>query len=265
MPSHFAEFFMKRYIALAAFLLSAACTTFTVAQTTPSTAPDYKCFQPVGTADFSFGIVEANVPVTHTFVFKNGCKEVVEIDQVKASCGCTAAVLSQKIVPPGEEAKVEVKFTPYAGTRGKVSKTVSVYLKGQSEMHTMLRFSAEVRTDLDIQPPYIQMYGIEVGKPFSATATLKNTTDADLDIKEVTITASTYADTSGKGGNATVAMPLTKVAVTPGMFTLKPGESKIVTVTVTPDYAGQILASMRIKTNKSEESVQVTGIARKPL
>ncbi|MBL0174961.1 MAG: DUF1573 domain-containing protein [Ignavibacteria bacterium] len=256
---------MKRYIALAAFLLSAACTTFTVAQTTPSTAPDYKCFQPVGTADFSFGIVEANVPVTHTFVFKNGCKDVIEINQVKASCGCTATVLSQKIVPPGEEAKVEVKFTPYAGTRGKVSKTVSVYLKDQSDVHTTLRFSAEVRTDLDIQPPYIQMYGIEVGKPFSATATLKNTTDADLEIVEVTITASTYADTSGKGGNATVAMPLSTVAVTPGMFTLKPGESKIVTVTVTPDYPGQILASMRIKTNKSEESIQVTGIARKPL
>jgi hypothetical protein len=258
---------MKRFFALAVLVVLAASTLSASAQTpptpgTPAAAEANKCFQLVGTADYYFGTIDQDTPVDHTFIFKNTCKEIIEIDQVRPSCGCTAAVVTEKVIKPGEEAKVEVKFTPPKGTRGKVTKTVSLYLKGQTDVHTMLRFSADVKSELDIQPQYIQLLGGEVGTPISGKATIKNMTTENLEIIELPFNATSYADTAKTGPASTVAIPLNNGKVTPTSFTLKPGEAKEVTVTVTPEYKGQLNGSLRVKTKKSEAFVQVFGIIR---
>ncbi|MDH7515406.1 MAG: DUF1573 domain-containing protein [Bacteroidota bacterium] len=224
----------------------------------------FSCFQVVGTSDYYFGTIDADQTVEHTFVFKNNCKEVVEIDNVRPSCGCTAAVLSDKVIQPGGEAKIQVKFTPPKGTRGKTSKTVTVMLKGKTDPHTILRFSADVKTELDIQPQYIQLLGAEVGKPITGKATIKNMTGEPLEILEIPFSATSYADTSMvAGGSTTVAIPLTHSVITPTTpFTLKPNEQKEISVTLTPEYKGQLNGSLRIKTKKSEAFLQVFGIVR---
>ncbi|MBL0176459.1 MAG: DUF1573 domain-containing protein [Ignavibacteria bacterium] len=248
-------------IFLIAVFAALTLSAFAQAPTTPAPEAN-KCFEVVGTADYYFGSIDGDTPVNHTFIFKNNCKDVIEIDQARASCGCTAAVISEKVIPPGGEAKVEVKFTPVKGSRGKVQKTVSVYLKGNAEVHTMLRFSADVKSELDIQPQYIQLLGAEVGTSISGKASVKNMTTEDLEIIELPFTATSYADTSKAGGQSTVSIPLNKAKVSPSAFTLKPGESKEVTVTVTPEYKGQLNGQLRIKTKKSEAFLQVFGIVR---
>ncbi len=221
------------------------------------------CFQVEGTSDYYFGTIDGDKTVEHAFIFKNDCKEVIEIDQVRASCGCTAVVLSEKIIQPGGEAKIQVKFTPPKGTRGKSSKTVSVYLKGNAEPHTILRISADVKVELDIQPQYIHLLGAEVGKPITGKSKIKNMTAETLVIKEIPFSATSYADTSMvAGGSTTVAIPLSSATVTPTPFTLKPNEEKEISVTLTPVYKGQLNGSMRIKTEKSEAFLQVFGIVR---
>jgi hypothetical protein len=234
------------------------------AQTTPPTAPviDTKCFEIVGTADFSFGTIEQDASVEHTFIFKNNCKETIEIDRAQASCGCTAAILSEKIIKPGTEAKVQIKFKPPMGTRGKVQKTVSVFLKGETQPHTVLRFSADVKTELDIQPQYIQLLGAEVGTPVTGKATVKNVSTDEIEITDMPFSATSYADTSQAGGASTVAIPLIKASITPSSLKLKPNESQEITVSLTPEFKGQVNGSLRIKTKKSESFLQVFGIVR---
>ena len=225
-------------------------------------AQDTKCFEVVGTSDFYFGTIDADGSVEHTFVFKNNCSTVIEIDRAQASCGCTAAIVTEKTIQPGTEAKINVKFTPPRGTHGKVTKTVSVFLKGESQPQTVLRFSADVKTDLELSPSYVQLLGAEVGSPITGKASVKNVSTEDLEISEMQFTATSYADTSVAKSGSTVAIPLTKVSVYPTSMKLKPNESQEVSVTLTPDYEGQVNGSLRMKTKKSEAFLQVFGIVR---
>ena len=48
--------------------------------------------------------------LTHIFKFRNEGNENLEIIRVRASCGCTATVLSDKNIPPGAEGEIKVNF-----------------------------------------------------------------------------------------------------------------------------------------------------------
>src|SRR6185436_4538322 len=57
---------------------------------------------------FDFGTVERGTPVDHVFRLPNKGTAELHVDHVKSSCGCTVAVLSERVVPPGGEARVAV-------------------------------------------------------------------------------------------------------------------------------------------------------------
>ncbi|MBI5647524.1 MAG: DUF1573 domain-containing protein [Ignavibacteriae bacterium] len=251
---------MNRYIRYAALIFTVCAMAH--AQT-PAKPSAQECFKAVE-SDYNFGKVDGGVPVKHTFVFKNTCTSVVEIDQVRASCGCTAAVISEKSVKPGGEAKIDVTFTPPNGTRGTVSKTVSVYLKDATEAHTTLRFSAEVKSYYDIEPRSFQLQGAEVGAPVNARVTMKNTGEKDLDVRNLVLSVTSYKDTVISGRKSNIALVSSGTILTPTSFTLKPGETRPLEIQVTPQYPGQILGSLRISTLTAEESVPITGVVQQP-
>jgi hypothetical protein len=70
----------------------------------------------------------------------------------------------------------------------------------------------------------------------------------------------TYADTSGDG--RTIAMPLQGAKVSPSSMTLKPGEARMLEVSLIPVFKGQVNGAVRLKTNKSEAIIQVFGVIR---
>jgi Protein of unknown function (DUF1573) len=228
----------------------------------PKEEKAYSCFKLVGDSNFSFGVVDQNESVEHTFVFKNDCDEIIMIDAARASCGCTAAVLSEKEIQPGGEAKINVKFTPPRLSSGKVTKTVSLYIQGDSRPHTVIRFNADVKTDLKLEPRHISLRGAVVGKAISGKATLENMTDAPIEVSDPQISMHSYADTSTAGTRPAVAIPLENVTVVPSEFTLEPHTSVDIIVTLTPAYKGQINGNIRFKSGKSETWLQVYGIVR---
>ena len=228
-------------------------------------ADPYKSFVLDGPAEYSFGKIDPDQSVEHTFIFKNNSKELITIENARASCGCTAAVITEKDVKPGGEGKIQVKFTPPKGTRGEVHKSVSVYLKGETEPHTVLRFSAEVLSDLDIQPSYIQMINSVAGEPVSGKAVVKNISPVEFEVTQEAPNLTLYVDTStaaATGSTNPVAEPLKNVKVEPKSFKLKPGESREVVVTIVPQKRGQINGWVRLKTPKGEAMITVYGIVR---
>lgn len=76
-------------------------------------------------ATFDFGTVAQGTPVKHIFKFKNIGTDTLKIEQVRSSCGCTAAE-SSKIIPPQKDGQIEVNFNT-ASQMGKVSKTVYIF------------------------------------------------------------------------------------------------------------------------------------------
>src|SRR5207249_5882691 len=75
---------------------------------------------------FDFGTVERGTVVEHTFVLGNAGDATLRIENVKSSCGCTVAVVSERDVPPRGEGRVTVTLDT-TRMAGRKTKTVTVY------------------------------------------------------------------------------------------------------------------------------------------
>jgi hypothetical protein len=110
---------------------------------------------------WDFGKVKEGVELSHEFVFKNAGDADLVIEKVRTSCGCTAALVSDKTVAPGREGKIGVSFDTrsYAG---KVTKYIYVDSNDPSEPNVELTVAA----DIEIPPrPRINVdpYNIDLG------------------------------------------------------------------------------------------------------
>ncbi|MCE1189713.1 MAG: DUF1573 domain-containing protein [Ignavibacteria bacterium] len=74
---------------------------------------------------FDFGAVPEGTICTHVFEFKNIGTEILEIKDIKTSCGCTAAVVSEALLSPGETGTLKVDLNT-AGRFGRVQRDVTI-------------------------------------------------------------------------------------------------------------------------------------------
>ena len=75
---------------------------------------------------YDFGNVEEGKVVDAKISFKNEGKGVLLINDVKTSCGCTAALLSSKSLQPGESGNIRIELDT-ANREGKLTRTVTLY------------------------------------------------------------------------------------------------------------------------------------------
>jgi len=108
-----------------------------------------------------FGRVKQGEVLNYVFVFKNEGDEILEIRNVRTSCGCTAALVSNEQIMPGKEGEIKVTFD----TRGfvkRVTKYVYVESNDPAQPSKELTLSAEI----EVQPrPVInpESYSLDVG------------------------------------------------------------------------------------------------------
>ncbi len=72
-----------------------------------------------------FGKIKEGSVVEYTFKFKNVGSELLEVSNVKTSCGCTAAVISGKSLKPKEEGTLKVEFDS-SKREGVVTRTITL-------------------------------------------------------------------------------------------------------------------------------------------
>lgn len=92
---------------------------------------------------YNFGKVTEGVVVDHIFTFKNVGTEPLTIQEVKSSCGCTAALLSKKELKPGEEGELKVELNT-ANRSGKMSRNVTIISNDPKEPQKHLTIYAEI-------------------------------------------------------------------------------------------------------------------------
>jgi hypothetical protein len=90
-----------------------------------------------------FGKVKEGDKVDYTFRFINKGGSVLEIKDIKTSCGCTAALVSDDSLPPGQEGTIKVELNT-ANRVGKMSRTVTVQSNDPKDPAKILTIYADV-------------------------------------------------------------------------------------------------------------------------
>lgn len=74
---------------------------------------------------WDFGTITEGAIVSHVFLVKNVGKEILKIDDVSTTCGCTAALLDKEVIKPGEKTELKVIFDSQR-RKGRVEKYVEI-------------------------------------------------------------------------------------------------------------------------------------------
>ena len=77
------------------------------------------------TLTHDFGEIPIGLPAKTSFKFKNNALEVITIDNVRATCGCTSPNWEAEAIPPG--ANSEIKIVYDAKKTGYFRKKIKVY------------------------------------------------------------------------------------------------------------------------------------------
>jgi len=91
-----------------------------------------------------FGKVKEGKIVEYSFSFKNVGKTILEINDIKTSCGCTAALVSNEKLMPGEEGTLKVELDT-SKRKGKMIKTVTIKTNDPKMPNKILTLYADVQ------------------------------------------------------------------------------------------------------------------------
>ena len=91
-----------------------------------------------------FGVVQEGNKVEYTFAFDNSGKSNLEIGDIKTSCGCTAALVSKKVLAPGETGTLKVELDT-SDRQGKMSRTITISSNDPSDPDKILTVYADIQ------------------------------------------------------------------------------------------------------------------------
>lgn len=154
---------------MAALLAVAALAQTTDPATTPApnAAPLLVCEEP----SFDFGTQDNSQAVEHTYVLRNAGNLTLEISQVRPSCGCTVASITERSVPPGGESRVTARLS-LQGRTGPQHKTMTVESNDPQHPQFVLTLQGVAAVPMDVQPPRIATTQLTVGAQPQDTVTL---------------------------------------------------------------------------------------------
>ena len=160
---------------------------------------------------WDFGKIKQGEVASHEFVFTNEGDDTLTIEKVSTSCGCTAALASERSLPPGKNGKIEVKFDS-RGYGGQVGKVIYVQSNDPKQPQQPL----EIKADVEVPPsakieiePYNYDAGLMVeGDELRANLKIMNRGELELRV-EFNHRSATY-DIGGKPAPAPLKIPAGK-------------------------------------------------------
>lgn len=189
----------------------------------------------VGGETYNWNKVSPKESPLHTKIkIKNAGTEKLIINNVRPSCGCTAALLDTNQILPGNEATLDVKLN-IANRPGAVIKTVSISSNDPKRPNVNLELKAEVHVDIEVSPTqYFTFNQMRVGEESSAKVKLINHSDKSITFSNFTIQPES------------VSVNLSKE------ITLKPNEEYEIIARTKPDKKGYFSCSLKMKTTDAD-------------
>lgn len=132
---------------------------------------------------WDFGRIKQGEVVSHEFTFRNSGKAVLVVKNVSTSCGCAAALVSQKEIAPGGEGKIKVTFDS-RGYAGKVIKYIYFESNDPNKPRQELTITAEVETGpaprIELEPYNLDLGLALEGEASEAVIKVKNSGQLEL-------------------------------------------------------------------------------------
>lgn len=134
---------------------------------------------------YDFGEIQEGKIVTHIFVFKNIGDEPLVINRVRTTCGCTAALLSQKQLNPGEQGELEVKFNT-RGYEGRLSRYI--YLETNDPQNSTAKITIQATIKVPPRPRIdVDHFSFDLGlflqeEPLSFPVKIRNRGEKVLEV-----------------------------------------------------------------------------------
>lgn len=185
--------------------------------------------------EWDFGKIKEDERPIHIFTIKNIGREELIISRVRASCGCTATMLSSDHIQPGQKAELQVTFNP-TGYNGIVKKDITIESNDPKLSTTKVTIIAEVEPIPSPQAFFSDSQWdlglISQGDFSTFTCTIENKGERDLIINKIDASEYIQYDTG---------IP----------FTILPGEKQEVTFTYNSSQheLGEARESVRIYCN----------------
>lgn len=196
-------------------------------------------------------------------VYNDGASRV-HIAEPRPSCGCTATLLEQSALDPGDSTVIEVRFHASPGMTGTMTKSIGIgVLEGGAERSVAtLRIHARVVGDVVYEPGMLRFESV-IGDTVRLRVTLRSNSGKTVRLENISAAMLAYVDTSA--GNAyqvenVQTRPFTAFRLLLEDDVLHAGDSTELTLLMIPEEKGQINGSIRIPIPNSELRVPVSGV-----
>jgi hypothetical protein len=134
------------------------------------------------------GKVKQGDVVSHEFAFKNAGGAPLVIERVDVTCGCTAALVSEKTIPPGGEGKVKMTFDS-RGYSGRLAKYIYLVSNDSENSRRELSLVAMIEVPpaprIDVDRYNVEMGVILEGEKPSATVVIRSGGEKELKVEMV--------------------------------------------------------------------------------
>ena len=133
---------------------------------------------------YDFGKVEQGEQVTHMFRFTNQGGQELRVESVKTSCGCTAAVISEDVIPPGKEGTISATFdtTHFSGEK---AKGISVYSNDPLQPVAELTLQGEITIEVAAEPAQLYLGRLRRGEEATRSVDVLYDAQKSIDIVKV--------------------------------------------------------------------------------
>ncbi len=129
--------------------------------------------------NIDFGKIYKGEKITRKFTIKNIGSDTLEVSNVQASCGCTAAMIDKKKIAPNDSGTLSTTFDS-KNFSGKVSKTITLTTNDSINLQLPLKFSVTILQEFTLTPQQIIFKEVKLGETAIANLKIKNTSDKPL-------------------------------------------------------------------------------------
>lgn len=136
---------------------------------------------------FNFGEIYGGEEVAHTFTFQNTGDAPLNVTKVRSSCGCTVAVPSEKIIPPGGTGELKATFDSER-FRGEISKTIYLYTDDPIRGVVQFYIRGIVKEEVVLTPSVLSVGNIDPQSRWVGEVVVSNAGKTDIEITNVNTT-----------------------------------------------------------------------------